>query len=625
VADDAGFAVAVTLRDSLLNNAILVAYANDDFPRTLNHAVLDGPPDADLDVFLGPPQLRCHTATGLTVTVPLWGALTVNLSGTPETATISASLTLALRPDYVVQGENLLVRLFRLDGGAAVTATAWDFTVIGGGFTSPADSYLHSDAFRTRLQSTIRGAVLQGAVSIPPISIKFLGDDLLRWVDDPQSRVVNNALLLGFDVNRVDDPDTDIDETLTTTGDVNQLADIAKDNDIAAATNKVAVPQLLQAVRDEVNSKLGGATLDKLEITARLGHFHVEGHASDTLGSMDFSFNLYPSYVAHKPGAFFRYLKRDVLVKPRTFPALVFSITDVQTDAHTVWWLDILAVLGTVINLGIPTIIFTMAADTAAHLDADIRGAKTKDPLPRVQHLVSNKPDGPMVRVEIAEYEITDAGTYIGIKVAPKPLPGALMGLASIPSNFSGEQLGYGVRLPMGVKIDDPALRIRWTVIGPSGTVLVNQDGPAAGRDRFSFSPSSVGPGLSQLGVGVRVYRALGADITDFLNDNIALTIRGPAAPGTYVRWWYDVKNPQVQFDSDHQAWSYTGEEVVSRHSNFHRADRPCKNASKMSRYQYRIDALDALPFPLAALPLHRAELCDYCFYGGPAGLRASL
>ena len=30
------------------------------------------------------------------------------------------------------------------------------------------------------------------------------------------------------------------------------------------------------------------------------------------------------------------------------------------------------------------------------------------------------------------------------------------------------------------------------------------------------------------------------------------------------------------------------------------------------------LEYLDALPFPRSELVLRRAELCDYCFFGGP-------
>jgi hypothetical protein len=80
-----------------------------------------------------------------------------------------------------------------------------------------------------------------------------------------------------------------------------------------------------------------------------------------------------------------------------------------------------------------------------------------------------------------------------------------------------------------------------------------------------------------------------------------------------------------VAYDSKNNAWNYAGQVVVKRHSNLHRTDKPCANAFKRSRYTYLTQTLDKLPFPLANLELHRTQLCDYCFYGGPAGIRPSL
>jgi hypothetical protein len=116
-----------------------------------------------------------------------------------------------------------------------------------------------------------------------------------------------------------------------------------------------------------------------------------------------------------------------------------------------------------------------------------------------------------------------------------------------------------------------------------------------------------------------------GATVTDFVNDGITLAIRGPLPRGAYIRWYYDVKNPNVRFDTTANAWAYTGEAVVKRHSNYHRTDKPCAMEARRSRYTYQQDVLDTLPFSVSDIALHRAELCDYCFYGGPAGLRPSL
>ena len=40
----------------------------------------------------------------------------------------------------------------------------------------------------------------------------------------------------------------------------------------------------------------------------------------------------------------------------------------------------------------------------------------------------------------------------------------------------------------------------------------------------------------------LRVYRAIGAQLFDFVNDGITLIVGGPLPKGVYVRWYYDVK-----------------------------------------------------------------------------------
>jgi hypothetical protein len=501
--------------------------------------------------------------------------------------------------------------------------------ISGSGFSVGADSYLRSNSFRNRLQATLQLAISNRVVQLPEIDISFLGDGILAAVKDmiAQSRVVDDALLLGLDIDTVDVTG----ERLTTTGDVDQLADFARNNDIAAVTSAVAVPVLLQQVQSQVSDQVAqnGATLEKLHITAQTGRFHIESRARDGDGTANFSFNLIPTLYASRPGAaFYHYLdSRDAIVHPRTWPALGFTTTDIQVDVNMPLFVTICAVIDGVISPLIPIIYFRMISEAAQHLNADIASARTGVAVPRVQRLKPSKPGGPTVRVEIADFEITALGTYVGIAVQPQAPPGALIGLTSIPSNFRAQRLGYTVRLPLGVQSDDPKLRIRWTVLDTSGTVLVNEDGFAAGRETFTVVPRSVGPGLSELVVGVRVYRALGAYITDFLNDNITLNIRGPLPPGAYVRWYYGIENLQVAFDDQRQTWDFRGKALVNRHSNLHRTDQPCANASHRTAYLdwSRFQTFDTLPFPLAEIALHRSELCDYCFYGGPAGIRPSL
>ena len=636
MADDAGFAVALTIRQRLLNDGILVAYAGDSFPRTLSHDLL-GPPAASIDVFLAPPQITCKADNTLTVAVQMWGSLSVTMTDVKEAEDVAARLTLRIQPSFVVKGSNLELQFN--DVVNEVTATGWDFVVISGsGFSPAADSYLRSNAFRDRLQLAMQLAISSGLVQLPKIDIRFLGKGILAAVKDmvAQSRVVGGALLLGLDIDTVNVAGDD----LTTTGDVNQLADFARDNDIAAVTNAVAVPVLLQEVQSKVSDQVGqsGATLERLQITAQAGRFHVEGRASNSDGTANFSFNLIPALYASKPGTNIKRAATSppqyMMVKTRVWPALGFTIADSQVDVDPDAWFAIISVVAAwvidpvvflVVSLIVFSTVFSMANEAAGNLNADIASVPAGVPAPRVQHLKLSKPRGLTMRVKVADFEITTLGTYVGITFRPQAPPGALIGFTSIPSDFRAELLSYTVRLPIEVQSDDPKLRIRWTVIDTSGTVLVNEDGFAKGRETFTIVPDSIGPGLSELGVGVRVYRALGAQITDFLNDSLILNVRGPLPPGAYVRWPTGTLAPQVVFDERNQTWHYAGELVVKRHSNLHRTDQPCANTFKRSRFAPPVETFDALPFPLADIALHRSELCDYCFYGGPAGIRPSL
>ena len=98
-----------------------------------------------------------------------------------------------------------------------------------------------------------------------------------------------------------------------------------------------------------------------------------------------------------------------------------------------------------------------------------------------------------------------------------------------------------------------------------------------------------------------------------------------PLDAGVFVRWRYDVKNPQIRYTGDPQRWSYTGDRVVAHWSKIHRIDKPCRNATHRSRYVYNDEVHDDLPFPIHDINGNRYRLCDYCFFGGPASVIASL
>jgi hypothetical protein len=63
---------------------------------------------------------------------------------------------------------------------------------------------------------------------------------------------------------------------------------------------------------------------------------------------------------------------------------------------------------------------------TARH---ECPGSYTDVIQPRVQHLKSDTPGIPVIRIEVAEFDITTDGTFVGILVQPQEPPGVLIGL----------------------------------------------------------------------------------------------------------------------------------------------------------------------------------------------------
>jgi hypothetical protein len=316
-------------------------------------------------------------------------------------------------------------------------------------------------------------------------------------------------------------------------------------------------------------------------------------------------------------------------VNPRQWPAVWFSTDDVQVDveADLSFWDDVLLAIGTVLSAGVLLVAVEEMEDSIAFgYGMEIRGQTSGAPSARVRRVTSAALDNVTLRIAVDDYEITPDGTYMGATITPEPLPPALIGPQSIPADLRSSVLGYSVRLPVGIVSEDPTVWIQWTVIDPeSGTVYVNDDQSARNRLTFSFVPDHANPGLSAYAIGCRVYRTNGSQSADIFNDGIDMAVGPPLPPKAYVHWDYDVQRPELQFNWASDSWRYLGDLLAHRHSKLHRTHGGCKNAGKSSRYLYRIEYLDALPFPVSEIDAHRPQLCDYCFYGGPAGLRVSL
>jgi hypothetical protein len=612
----AGFAAALTMREGLLDDALMLAYASGDFPHQLRADLPGGPPPARVDVFVAAPRIRCdESLNSLVLTVRMWGDLSVTIDGGTSQRQIDGQLVVRISPRFNVVGTTLVLSPESGD----LTVSQWTFTVLAGGpFPDAVDQYVRSSFFRDRLQAALRLAVQFGVIRVPPIDVSFLGDVASAARSPAAGRVREGVVLVGLDI---DSP------ALTTAGRIDQLVDFAGPNDIAAVTNAEAVPVLLgelaELIRDAVEEQ--HATLEDPVITVEPGRFRVRAAASRSEGTATFSFAVVPALFHFRPGRFFQYLQTPFVISDRTWPALEFSVADIKVSIDRADWVVWVEVLGGIFTAGVLAIhIERKIGSIIAAMHTEIVAADTGAPTPRVRRR-SAAGGRATVRMEVADYELSAAEVYVGVKVTTAVRPPSLVGPRSIPDDISDQGLSYEVQLPIDAATDDPALRIRWSVFDvASGHVLLNDDGIAANRLTFSFVPASAGPGLARLGVGVRVYRPLGATITEVINEGITLELSGPRGAGSYVRWRYGAPSPQVEFNEREDTWVYTGDRVNDRRSKLHRRDQPCANVAKRSRYA-ETEILDALPFPVAQLPTRRAELCDYCFFGGPAGLNASL
>jgi len=620
--DHAGFAAAITVRERVLSDALLFAYSRESFSRVRTIPFLGDGPSVAITAFLSPPTVTCDgTRNALVVGVDLTGALVFTGPHGTEAEPVVAHAEVAVPPAFELMAGQLSLTPRHTD----VKVIAWTYTVVGGsGFEPDTDAYLRSPLMLDRLSETVDvsslGAIVDAAAP-PPNTLALV-----------PARVVDGALVAGLNVDGFMPPWQPPGHTggIWLSGDTQALHDFAGDYDVAVATNPDALPILLATVEDQIVSAVGtGATINALDLTAGDGVFGVAGAASNSEGHATFSFSIVPHLDAVRPGGAINYIEKPFAIPPRPYAGLWFSTSDPNVDVSVdlPWWKTALAGVFSVLSAGVylVSIIETIQAAEYSYGMA-IAGGSSGTPTGRVHRVTSPSLADVTLRIAVETYSITPDGPFLGITIRPEPKPAALIGPRSLPANLLAEKLKYSMRLPLGVVADDLSLHIQWTVIDPStGTVQKNDDGPANGRTTFTITPKQFGADQGKCVVGCRVYRTTGAQTTEIFNDLVHLAVTPAVAGPAYVMWAYDVQRPSVGLDATTNTWKYEGEWLAHRRSKIHRVQGGCANSAKRSRYIYSVTEMDFLPFPLTDIDLHRTNLCEYCFWGGPAGLRATL
>jgi hypothetical protein len=312
--------------------------------------------------------------------------------------------------------------------------------------------------------------------------------------------------------------------------------------------------------------------------------------------------------------------RRRAYVNPRSWPALWFTTANAQSDVDGSWWVDLIDV----VTIGLALLYFMPKfSEAEGSFENQVNDHPPTAPYPRVQH-TSAPPGGISLRIALDGFDLGPDGISIGVHVSAKPTTMAVVGPAIVPSSYAAELLRYALRLPSGSLPSDPTLRVAWTLTDAvSGAVLASHDDQVADSSPgFEFQPSSFASS-SEFGIHGRLYRLFGTGAIDVAAEMTSLRLRGALAPGAYVMWRAQSVKPQVSFDTTSGQWKYGGDAHVQRRSKWHRTDAPCQAVSKGGKGRYQLQYSDSLPFPLEKLDQFRPLLCDYCFFGGPAGTNA--
>ena len=619
MAEHAGFAAAITVREHVFRVALRAGYANgsDGSKKFVEDLSADGI-GMKPDLFLGPPEIDCEGATNrLVATLPMWGTVTVTRNEMSHVVSVNGAVELAISPAFTAgpAGSSTESSLVLHPINTIIDARRWTATVTS---ATPGDvaALVTGDEFRARFEEKFRLGFFAGRVSLPSIDASFLGP-IVRKASSVSSRVRDGALMLGLSY---------LDATHALNGESEDLHDFAVNHDVAGVVHPAAVDILLDDLHARIVEAVAAedATLDSFSVRARNGHFRVNGAVSKSAGTVNFSFRVVPSMFHTRPGAYFRYEFEPVRIRSRTWPALGFHLEDVETDVDRAWWVVVGEVFFGILTVGFAIVFIEGIVEaTAANFGAKVKAAKSGAPVARIQR-TDPPPGGIGVRIGLEMFDITESGLFVGISVQDQASPSKLLGPSVVPATYRNDMLRYVLAPPSGVVVIDPALRVQWTLEDRTNNqVLRDVDGPVEDRLRFEFSLGSFA--ATDFRIVARLYRQFGVADTDLATHTLNLHVRPALPSGAYVRWRWKAETPQMAVDSTSDTWAFLGKRAVFRYSEWHRTDAPCRAVNAPSRYRYEIEQADRLPFSLRLLENHRKGLCPYCFFGGPAGTNASL
>jgi hypothetical protein len=641
MAHHAEFAGVIAIRQDLLQNLIRVLYHANQIPHDIGWGALG----LKAALFLDTPEIVCSEASGdvnqssinsrLTINLRAWGPILLQEA---EQASILFTATIYVEPEISFENGALVLQLrdatltrFCLEvlSGEPLSPTVQRFL-----YPDPTDDASQDDYSSTVLHYLIEGNIRDALSKVPNLfpgfRPAFLGGLITNSHIRMLVRSLAGVLAIGVDINY---------EGVVTLGDPNMLSDVTAGNDIGIWLNagalRAACPEIWD--RAEAAVRAENASLDNFSFRVEEGRFRATGKASKNgFGAVTFSMNILPQMI--RPGIHEEYDDEEQHFEINT-PAreeLWFQPRDISVDIQPSWWLRVGEVLFGAITMGFLAgmmesylemfrykITGTIGASSGQNF-----GERTKEfTLPNIAE--------PTVQFHLGQFECHTEGVFGGLTLRPLFPSAKLVGERSIAAEALLRYAlpSYRVVLPFDTQREDPKLRVAWTVRRiDSNEILLIQDLPT-GSGGLQITLEKIKAGLlsaAEFRIECRVYRPLGKNSTDLFQDWITVKIEDRLDRShPYVRWEHDVVTPVVRKEPDGTE-TVLGVEKKHRVSDIHRTRIPgrclmvTRFSNKVSRVkttgskQPHLEYLDSLPFLESELTAHRAQVCDYCFFGGP-------
>lgn len=624
----AGFATAIGISERVFQDLVRVMYVAG----RLNPRLVSAAPSLSFDLLQDVPKVffLAGDPSRITLEISAWGPATITPPGeNPEQRDVLFNARVVAPLMVELNGANLI---FSLNGLSAQLTTLSIVPYRGGPLSSTAQTFIESSSVRSLMLIGIRNYLNTVAQMIPPFSLALLDPALEGSDATVQARVLQGVLVLGIDAHS---------GVLMTAGDPNLLTNFNEGQDIAVWSNpayskvttfSVIEPKFRTAIEGD------GATFGPFSLDIVEGGLAISGSGSKSTGTVEFSLKAVPRLVREWDDFVFSELDEAVGGGPHrehyVSHELWFEVQDLDLDVDRAPGVIILEVLGVLFTFGVGTkiiedIINGIRASTEDRIVSGVEGDRraitwrfSLQGIPR-----------PMMYLHIDRYECHVEGVFIGLTYHPEfwstEVDGPWHSIAA--QEVLTGTVTYEVRLGAGLLVDDPELRVRWTVRRlDTNQIPFTTDEVAANSLSLNLTIADV-PFLETdfFLVECRVYRALGSQVTEFLNYTRSLIIHDALDRShPFVQWTHDVFTPIVEVRPDGSTIE-TGYQLRTRQSAIHRTALPgrCRMSTFYSlkreepnkALQKRTpDYLDELPFPIADLIHNRSKVCDYCFFGGP-------